>query len=384
MQPLQDRMVATGLATDTTADPAIAARAVALAMSRLSISHANSVLLFLSEAFTRDPQPALLAASRQSQCMQIAGCTALGIFTEADWVLDAPAAAAMVFSGELSLSTAHSPEADDLTLALAAPSALNRHWVQTPGQRIGGISGNPTGQGAHKVWNNGKINPAGRCELYLQGSTGVTGVSQGIRALTAPLVVTSSNGFDLLSLNLQPALNLLIRELPLEVREREHIPLHLIMAAEVNGASEGAFDEGRYRLIPVVAANPDDRSVTLASHLEEGQQMFWALRQPLAAERDTRVCLGRAAEALGSRPDFTIAVSSSTRGPGFFGGQDRDWEVARQLYPGTPMIGFYGNGEIANINGANQLLDHASVFGLFRYGPPYEPANTIQVISERS
>ena len=102
-------MIATGLATGVTADPAIAAQAVAQAMLHLGLSHANSVLLFLSEAFARDPQPALLAASRQSQCMQIAGCSAQGIFTEQDWVLDAPAAAAMVFGGNLSLCTAHSP-----------------------------------------------------------------------------------------------------------------------------------------------------------------------------------------------------------------------------------------------------------------------------------
>ncbi|WP_124949330.1 FIST C-terminal domain-containing protein [Sulfuriferula thiophila] len=360
-------MIATGFATGTTADPAIAAQAVAQAMSRASITHANSVLLFLSDAFARDPQPALLAASRQSQCMQIAGCSAAGIFTEDDWVLDAPAAAAMVFGGTLSLSTAHSPETDDLVLALTAPNAINRGWINAPGQRFGGVAGDATGHGLYKVWNNGKVNPAGRCELYIQGATSVIGVSHGIRALTAPTTVTTSNGFDVITLGRQSALNLLARELPLEVRELDHIPLHLIMAAEVIGEPEAALAEGRYRLIPVIATNPDDRSVTLAARLAEGSQMFWAMRQPLAAERSMRVALDRTEQILGHRPDFAIVTSSSGRGPSFYGGEDKDLQVITRLYPDMPVIGFYGNGEIGWLNNANQLLEYSTVFGLFHH-----------------
>ncbi len=360
-------MIATGLATGTTADPDIAARAVAQAMSRLSVTHANSVLLFLSDAFARNPQPALLAASRQSQCMQIVGCSAAGIFTEQDWVLDAPAAAAMVFSGNLSLSTAHSPEFDDLVLALTAPNAINRGWINAPGRRFGGVAGDATGHGLFKVWNNGKINPNNRCELYIQGASGEIGVSHGIRALTAPTVITAANGFDVITLGRQAALNLLARELPLEVRELDHIPLHLIMAAEVFGDPDTALTDGRYRLIPVIATNPDDRSVTLASRLAEGSLMFWALRQPLAAERSMRVTLDRSEQILGHRPDFAIVTSSSGRGPSFYGGEDKDLQVITRLYPDMPVIGFYGNGEIGWLNNANQLLEYSTVFGLFHY-----------------
>lgn len=358
-------MIATGFATGITADPAIAARAVAQAMSRLSITHANSVLLFLSDNFARDSQPALLAASRQSQCMQIAGCSAAGIFTEQDWVLDAPAAAAMVFGGNLSLSTAHSPENEDLMLALTAPNAINRGWINAPGQRFGGVAGDATGHGLFKVWNNGKVNTHGRCELYIHGATGVIGVSHGIRALTAPAVVTESNGFDVITLGKQAALNLLARELPLEVRELARIPLHLIMAAEVFGEPDTALAEGRYQLIPVIATNPDDRSVTLAARLPEGSVMFWALRQPLAAERNMRVSLDRTEQILGHRPDFAVVTSSSGRGASFYGGVDKDLQMLTSLYPDMPLIGFYSNGEIGWLNNANQLLEYSTVFSLF-------------------
>jgi small ligand-binding sensory domain FIST len=360
-------MIATGIATGKSADPAIAAQAVAMAMDKLSVTHANSVLLFLSDAFARDPQPALLAASRQSQCMQISGCSAAGIFTEQDWVLDAPAAAAMVFSGNLGLNTAYSPEADDLLLALTAPNAINHNWIKSPGLRFGGVAGDATGHGLYKVWNNGKINTTGHCELYLPNTTGAIGISHGIRALTAPVTVTEANGYDILSLGRQSALNLLARELPLEIRELPRIPLHLIMAAEVYGEPDFALMDGRYRLIPVIATNTDDRSVTLASRLAEGSQMFWAIRQPLAAERSMRVAVDRTAQILGHDPKFAIIASSSGRGPGFYGGIDKDLLAVKSSHPNLPFIGFYDSGEICWLNDSNQLLEYATVFGLFDY-----------------
>lgn len=357
--------VATGLAIGSTAAPALAAQAVADAMARAGVSHANSVLLFLSSDFAHDPQPALLAASRQSQCMQIVGCSAAGIFTEQDWVLDSPAAAAMVFGGELGLAAAHSPEPDDLILALTAPNAIDTNWINAPGQRFGGVSGDATGRGPYKVWSGGKVNPGGRCEMYVQGARGVIGVSQGIRALTAPTEITQVNGFDVLTLGRQPALNLLARELPLEVRELDHIPLHLIMAAVTFGEPASAFMEGSYTLYPVISTNTDDRSITLSARLPEGERMFWALRQPLAAERNMRVTLDRSEQLLGAAPQFGIMLSSMGRGPAFYGGVDRDLQLVSRQHPGMPLIGFYGNGEIGWLNAANQLLQYSTVLGLF-------------------
>ena len=59
-----------------------------------------------------------------------------------------------------------------------------------------------------------------------------------------------------------------------------------------------------------------------------------------------------------------LLFSCAGRGPGFFDGRDADWENVRRLYPKTPMIGFYGNGEIAAISGRNRLLQFASVCAL--------------------
>lgn len=358
--------IATALATGRNANEELVREAVTLAMSRAELSHANSVLLFLTPEFARDPQPALRAASKAANCMQVIGCSAAGIFTEEDWVLDTPAAAVMVFGGDVSLAPAHDAGNDELILALAAPNALNSAWIKAPGQRFGGVSGDATGQGPFKVWSGAKVSANGRVETLLHGAHGALGVSQGVRALTAPLEITQVSGHDVVTLTGQPALNVLARELPLEVREQNHIPLHLILAGVTFGDPDNAIKEGRYRLSPVISTNADDRSVTLSTRLAAGERMFWALRQPLAAERDMRFTIDRVEKQLSGKPDFGLFFPCMGRGPYFYGGIDRDLELLKGRFPGMPLIGFYGNGEIGPLDGSNDLFQYSGVLGLFQ------------------
>ncbi|MGE5027213.1 MAG: FIST C-terminal domain-containing protein, partial [Betaproteobacteria bacterium] len=292
---------------------------------------------------------------------------ATGIFTEQDWVLDAPAAAAMVFGGNVSLAPARHPQAEDLILSLAAPNAINSAWIDEPGRRFGAISGDATGQGPFKVWCDTRTAEGGRTESLLTGATGVIGVSQGIRALSEPLEITQASGYDVVTLGQQPALNVLARELPLDLRTYDNLPLHLLLAGIVVGDNPAtAIDEGRFRLAPIISANSDDRSVTLSARLAPGAKMFWAVRQPLAAERDMRLTLDHLQQELGGTPDFGLLFPCMGRGPYFYGGVDRDLDLVRRRFPDLPLIGFYGNGEIAPLNGGNQLLQYAAVLGLFR------------------
>jgi len=358
--------IATSIVRGLNAHESLAQKAVAAAMARAQLTHANSVLLFLTPEFAREPQAALLAASKAANCMQVIGCSAAGIFTEEDWVLDAPAAAAMVFGGNVALTPAHAVEEDTLILSLAAPNAINNAWIKAAGRRFGGVSGDATGQGPFKVWCGAKVSSQGHCETLVQGAHGHVDVSQGIRALSTPLEITEANGYDVIALNAQPALNLLARELPLEIREQEHLPLHLLLAGVTFGETEHAISEGRYRLSPIIATNADDRSVTLSTRLMPGERLFWALRQPLAAERDMRKTLDRIDQKFAASPDFGLFFPCMGRGPYFYGGKDRDLDLVTARYPGMPLIGFYGNGEIGPLDHENEIFQYSAVLGLFK------------------
>ena len=54
------------------------------------------------------------------------------------------------------------------------------------------------------------------------------------------------------------------------------------------------------------------------------------------------------------------------RGPYFYGGVDRDLDLVTSRYPGMPLIGFYGNGEIGPLDQENEIFQYSAVLGLFK------------------
>ncbi|MEW5768940.1 MAG: FIST C-terminal domain-containing protein [Pseudomonadota bacterium] len=354
--------VATGLTQGRSADPALAAEAVGAAMELAGLRNPQAVLLYLTSDFAANPHPAIAAAARASGCLQVTGCVAAGVFTEEDWVLDAPAAAAMVLGDGLALHPA--PDEDEATLTLAAPNALDLYWLNSGGQRYGGVSGDATGQGPYSVWTGGRLQEAGRCELALRGADLRVGVSLGIRPLSRPAELSQVQGHDVRAVGNDTALGSLVKELPLSMRAVERIPTHLLMAGVTYGAPANAVEEGRFHLLPVVGVDGEAKSVTVAGELPPGVDLFWAMRQPQAAEHDMRAMIRRLGGAGSPPPAFALMFPCLGRGPWFYGGRDRDIEVLTGIYPDLPLLGFYGNGEIAHLDGANRLLQYSVVLGL--------------------
>lgn len=350
-----------GLAQGRHADPALAAQAVRMAMQTADLEIAQSIVLYLSSDFAHEPQAAIAAAARAGQCTQVVGCTAAGVFSETDWVLDAPAAAVLVLGEGVSLQP-RQPDSDQV-LTFSAPNALDLTWLQAGGPRYGAVSGDATGQGPFSVWQSARVQQDGRCELAVHGADMRIDFSQGVHPLTPPLRLDKVAGHDVQILGGNKALASLARELPLSVRAPERIPTHLLMAGIPYGEPEQALAQGRFHLLPVIAVNSDDQSVTIAGQLEPGMSMFWALRKPKAAADDMVAMLKRMNQDS-AKPRFGLMFPCMGRGPMFYGGEDRDQKILTERFPGMPFIGFYGNGEIAHFDGANRLLQYSTVLAL--------------------
>ena len=365
-QNRKPRAVATGLSHGGRADPAHAARAVERALARADLARANSVILFLTPDYAVDPMPALRAAARAANCLQIVGATGAGILTEEEWVLDSPGAAALVLGESLRLETTHDPRDDEqLLLSLTTPAGLTADWLDVPATRIGAVSGDLFGHGPFTVWGNCRVAEDGRVEARIGGARAVVAVSQGVRALTSPIEVAEVQGYDLVKLGNYPALAVLVQSLPELAHGDERLPLHLIMGGVTFGDPYTAIREGRYRLNHIVAADAKQQSITLSDRLNRGERLFWAMRDALTAERDMRETLVQAHRSLGTDPDFALLFPCMGRGPHFFGNRDRDLEALRARFPQLPIIGFYGNGELAPLDGANHLYQYSAVVGLY-------------------
>ncbi len=359
-------LVGTGLSHGMRADPQHAAQAVAQAIERADIECVRGVVLFLTAEYAEDPSPALRAAARQAGCMQVVGCSGPGLITDQDWVLDSPGAAAMVFGDPISLNPLMKGENDKPVLSLCTPQGLTADWLDAPLRRVGAVSADLAARGPFCVWSGARVADCGTADAVIGGVEDALSVSQGIRALTAPIEVAEADGYEIMRLGNYPALNVLIKSLPAGTREMDQIPLHLLIGGVTFGDPETAISEGRYRLNHIISADSTNRSITLSHPMMRGDRLFWAMRDALASERDMAAAIERARGGLSGEPDFGLLFPCIGRGPSFYGNRDRDVELMKARFPGMPFIGFYGNGEIGPLDGANQLHQYSTVVSLFR------------------
>ena len=356
--------VATGLATGASAKPELAAQAIQAAMAKANIHAPSSVLLFLTSEFAADPQSAIKAAAKAASCTQIIGCSASGIFTEEDWVLDGAAAAAMVFSDDVNLTVADEHCKASLILTLAAPNAINSTWLNKPGARFGGVSGDATGHGPFSVWQNGKGATQGYCELEFHHVEIAVGASHGLKNISKPQKITQTNGHDVLSIANIHALPSLVAAW--NKQSKAPLPYHRLTAMVASKVS--MMERGDYTIASIITANEEAASVTLTKALNEGDWLSWAVRDVDAAQIDIVKTASTLKQQLSNEPAFALLFSCLGRGPYFYDGGDQDLALLKAMFPKLPMIGFYGNGEIAPIHGVNELLQYSAVLTLFAHG----------------
>lgn len=369
--------IATGLAIGSKAGPELATQAVLSAMSKAELDAPACVLLFLSSEFASNPESAIKAAAKAASCTNIIGCSAIGIFTEEDWVIDSPAAAAMVFSDNIWLKPEQRPDDklnntlnDALLLTLAAPNAINSSWLNAKQQRLGGVSGDAIGHGAFSVWENAKGTTQGYCEVRLNNAQFSVGATHGLKILTSPRRITASKQLDLSTIANLPAFDSLKSACKKEalLDAQAEIPYHQLMAVYASRASH--IERGDYHLTSIITGDDVTGTVTLAKPLQVGDWVSWAMRDMDVAQIDlvkTASTLRRqlAAQTNNHAPKFALLFSCLGRGPYLYNGVDQDLALLKTLFPNLPLIGFYGNGEIAPIRGKNELLQYSAVLGLF-------------------
>jgi len=266
-----------------------------------------------------------------------------------------------VFGDDVRLQLPERKNPEQLLLALTAPNAIDTTWMAAPAIRLGGVSGDATGQGPFSVWQHGRGTASGHCEAKLHGVKGAVSATHGLRLLTTPEKITKVHAYDLQLLGNGAALQTLQQACS---NDCQNVPLHRLMVVFADSAQ--AIAQGDYQLASLVSSDEADQSVTVSKPLKSGQYMSWALREADTAIADLELTVSRLQAQLDAAPDFALLFSCLGRGPYFYGNVDRDLVLLKQKFPGMPLIGFYGNGEIATRNGVSELLQYSAVLGLFK------------------
>lgn len=336
--------IATALIQDRKASPQMGITAIKMALQKAGLKKADNILVFLTGEFTPCLESTLTAIQEAAGTENVFGCTTVGVLTEHDWVIDGPAIAVMVFAARQGLSI---DRKQDETFALVAPSAINTLWLEGLKTCYGGVSGDFTGQGPYAVWSKGELQESGRLETSWKGLKTHWHVSLGLEILTPKLSITGADGLDLLTVDHTAA------ALPLwhALREEDAIG-HLPLVYALTDGEEP---------IPVLSVHLHNGRVTLARPLRPGQTIRWAIRTANAATQEISSIL---TEHQQTAPQAILMIASASRGATLHDGRDAELDLIKQRWPGLPIIGFYGNGEITPYAGKNRILSTSTLIGL--------------------
>ena len=201
--------------------------------------------------------------------------------------------------------------------------------------------------------------------LHLTGSlrTGI-GITQGCLPLGPACRVTRAAENLVLELDGRPALAVLRERLPAALADSlERLGGHLFVGLPPDDGD--AISPGEYLVRPLVAIDPDRGALLLGVDVKEGSPMLIVLRDGVAARDDLKAMLERLSGA-GARRDWSFGMyfNCAGRGSALYGLSGVDSAFIGRQFGDLPLVGFFGNAEIAPLHGRNQLFTYTGVLVL--------------------
>ncbi|HYD77378.1 FIST signal transduction protein [Ramlibacter sp.] len=289
---------------------------------------------------------------------------------------------------------ASTPELGELVAEMAGRTAT--------GYLFGGLAASRGDTVQFAVGGNGNIRGQGHAGGVFRGGLSgvafgegvqlVSRVTQGCQPLGRERLVTAAEDNVLLSLDGEPALDVLLEEADISLEQPEAAIARLratlvgltapgedLMA---RGGTFGADVEVRH----IIGLDPGRRGVAIASRVEPGMRMAFCTRNARAARADlVRICseireelepeemphpvaAALAAPEAQSAPNparriaGAIYVSCAGRGGPHFGGPSAELQIVRHALGDVPLVGFFAGGEIAR----HHLYGYTGVLTVFR------------------
>jgi small ligand-binding sensory domain FIST len=274
---------------------------------------------------------------------------------------------------------ATTPDLGELIAEMAARTST--------GYLFGGLAASRTAAVQFAIGGNGNIKGQGHAGgVFRGGMSGVafgegvrlvSRVTQGCQPLGREREVTAAEGNVLLTLDGEPALDVLLEEARISLERPQAAMSTLrstLVGLTVPGddliARAGTFGSD-VEVRHIIGLDPGRRGVAVASQVEPGMRMAFCNRNAQAARADlTRICAeireevepqemplsvaaalaapdAQAAPSPERRIAGAVYVSCAGRGGPHFGGPSAELQIVRRALGDVPLVGFFAGGEIA-------------------------------------
>jgi small ligand-binding sensory domain FIST len=309
---------------------------------------------------------------------RISGCSGLGVLTEAGEIEAAPGVAVLAvcsdgleaepfLAGANEASRVLAGDPADLIFLTPDPGALAE--AASEGLLEGGLLA-PTLVGATAAavgestaqFRGAEVAAGVLGGLRLGGAFFASiGLTQGCTPLGGPLRVTGGRSQILSHLDGAPALAALsgrLPEVPADELDRLVSSLFLAVAAT---SDPQALEKGEYLVRPILGLDPESGALGVAFDVEEGMAVLPVVRDAEPARADLRSMLARTVGRVSGRERFAVYFNCCARGTSLYGDPGVDAAAIAEALPGVPLIGLFGNGEIAPIGDGSRLFAYTGV-----------------------
>ncbi len=326
----------------------------------------------------------------------IAGCSASGVLTATEEVEGRPAVAVLaVRSDRLSGSTLFA------SLGAGEPGSAARDVARQIGERRGGLmvllpdpiagrpdhllheigrsipgceaigaaaSGDPAQEGTFQFYGR---NVASRAltGLHLGGDLRRTiGITQGCQPLGPQARVTAGDGNVILEVDGRPALEVLRSRLPGPLADSlGRLGAHLFVGLPPDPHQDEILP-GEYLVRSIVGIDEARGALVVGATVRRDQPLYFVLREAHSAREDLKEMLQRLGRAAGRSVRFGFYFNCAARGSSLYGMPGIDTAYISSALGDLPIVGFFGNAEIAPLRGRNRLFTYTGVLALIGDG----------------
>lgn len=211
--------------------------------------------------------------------------------------------------------------------------------------------------------------------VFEQSVAVVSRLTQGCSPLSHEHRISKCTGRYLLSLDGEPALDVMLRDLgvaePLRQSRDGDALLRALPSDRLrNGLLIGLARDtpkagfGDFQVRNLIGIDPENRLLAIAAELQEGSRAVFCTRDRDSARRDLiRLCteLREEIESDALQVRGALYFSCVARGRHLFGEDGAEMAIIRHNLGSVPLIGLFANGELSN----NGLFGYTGVLTLF-------------------
>ncbi|MDF1721584.1 MAG: FIST N-terminal domain-containing protein [Minwuia sp.] len=329
---------------------------------------ANLGFVYLSDHLSGDASSILTVLRGRTGIDDWVGTTGIGIVANGQQFFDTPA---------LAIMTASVPAAARQLLTPAKPlDAGFRPWFgvthadptleglpeqlaalesEPGGYWVGGLAAS---RGPHPVIARSLVSGGAAGVAFSDDVPIITALTQGCSPIGPSREITKAERNIIVELDGEPAFEVFRAEIgEMLARNLNRIPGFIFA-----GLSHAGSDGGDYLVRDIAGVDPQHGLVAVPQDVTVGERVMFCRRDAGAATTD----MTRMLDALGERsadviPRGGLYFSCLGRGPSLFGEDRSEAAMIRERFPDLPLVGFFGNGEIAN----SRLYAYTGVLSLF-------------------